>query len=113
MKRSSNSVSFGTKLTGTTATSVFTNSDKKARITAIMIATTSVEAETATIDWYDSSATTSYRILYQGEVLPFGYVHVEPPEMWLMQNDEIRVTASTANKLEVIVTVEQFAGHSG
>ena len=112
MRTSSNSATFGTKLTTTGATSVFTCSDRKARISGIMVANASAGAVVVTVEWYDSSATTSYRIWYQGSVAANSYVHFAPPELWIMQSDEIRVTAGTANTIEVVATVELFAGSS-
>jgi hypothetical protein len=104
---------FGTKLTTTNATAVYTNANKSAQKgLALNIVNTSAGAITVTVAWYDASATTAYAIvsgfsLGANTTMP-GDILRMLGDIRLDLSDEIRVTASGANTIEVIVSVTDF-----
>ena len=108
-----NSIAYGTKLTTTAATAVFTAPpDVRSRVSMIWICNTDTVTRAVTIEWYDLSATTSFRFEKSFNLAGSSSLTIEPPAMWLPSGDEIRVTAGTANTLEAIVTAEAYSGRS-
>ena len=110
-----NSTSYGSKLTTTAATAVYTRPTTiraKTRISTMWICNTDSVARSFTLEWYDVSAGVSFRILKSYVLAPNIAVSVEFPSLWIDKGDEIRVTAGTANTLEVIVTAETYGGGS-
>lgn len=105
--------SYGKKLTDTSANAVFTaQQGTQAVVLAINLSnidgTSSVDA---TVEWYDDSASTSYRVTSTDAVAADTREGIEFP-IALDPDDEIRVTASAANDLDVIVTVVETPGNA-
>lgn len=98
-------VSEGTHLTTTNATAVFAADEGIVGVIAIRIANITGGAVTATVGWYDASASTTYVLNYQCSVAANDDLTIEPSGgLWLETGDEVRVTAGSGNALDVIVT---------
>jgi hypothetical protein len=105
--------SYGAKLSTTGVTTVFTAQEgTQAVVVAINLSnidgTSSVDA---TVEWYDLSVTTSFRITSTDAVAADAREYIEFP-IALDPGDEIRVTAGAANDLDVIVTVVETPGNA-
>lgn len=105
--------SFGKKLTTTSETSIYTVPDKtQAVVLGINLSnidgTSSVDA---TVSWVDTSASLTFLITSTDAVAADSREFIEFP-IALAVGDEIRVTASAANDLDVIVTVVETPGNA-
>jgi hypothetical protein len=110
-----NVVTTGTKLSSTSATACYTApAASVAQVKSIHVANTDSSVRNATVTWFDDSTSTSYTLLHQGKVPINGCIKIPIPEgMQIDPGDEIRVTASSANTLQVIVNVVETVGRSG
>lgn len=112
-----NTFTVGKKLTGTSATAVYTNaSGRPAKGIGMRIANTTSSAVTVTIAWYDSQnvsgagSATAYAML-SGYSLPANQMlDLDLMGMRMSNADELRVTAGTGNALEVTTTVFETRG---
>jgi hypothetical protein len=100
----------GTKLTTTNATAVYTNSvanggsaTQSTKLHDASICNTSASAVTITITWHDTSANVTYAI-YSGYSLAANTTMLVTQALIFAPADELRVTAGTANVIEIVVT---------
>lgn len=101
----------GAILTSTSETTVYTvPSNTTAIVNSIILANvdnTYTNTVDATVKWYDSSASTLYTLLNAWRISGAGGQAIVTPgaALVLEAGDQIRVTASVANRLHVTVNV--------
>lgn len=105
--------SYGAKLANTSVTAVFVaKAGTQSVVLAINLANVDGSASVdATVEWFDTSATVSYRVTSTDAVANDTREPIEFP-IALDPGDEIRVTASAGNDLDVIVTTVETPGNA-
>lgn len=104
----------GTILTTTGLTTCFTAGEVYSNLIGVWLANISGAPVTATVGWYDADAGagTTFYLCFQYPVSANGLFIPEPRGFGLDPDDEIRVTAGTANALHCIVLTAELAGRS-
>lgn len=108
----------GSKLTTTAATTVYANTAANegsataaTKLDNCTICNTSAGGVTVIVTWYDLSATTAYAI-YSGGTLAANTTLMIDRVLSFKPGDELRITAGTANTLEVLVTTSTAASRT-
>ena len=102
-------VNAGNALSGTSATTIYTVPTNHSALIP-MIWLTNVDtsaAQYATVTWRDSSASTTYNLIYQKDIGTADYALLEP-NLILESGDYIQVTAETADKITVTLTAQEY-----
>jgi len=91
------------------ATTIYTvPTNHSALIPMIWIANADTSAaQYATVTWRDSSASTTYNLIYQKDVAAKDYALLTP-NLILESGDYIQVTAETADKITVTLTAQEY-----
>ncbi len=98
--------SVATLLPAITATPVFIAEDSRgAKGCWMNLCNVGAGAVNVTISWYDDSAISVVRLLYTTSVAVNGYLRFDLGGLWMDRDDELRVTASVPDHLEVVTTV--------
>ena len=102
-------VNAGAALANTNATTIYTvPTNHSALIPMIWIANADASAaQYATVTWRDSSASTTYNLIYQKDVAAKDYALLTP-NLILESGDYIQVTAETADKITVTLTAQEY-----
>lgn len=102
----------GAALGTTVTTNILTcSADKVLKINSILVANVDgSDAADATVSFYDSSATTSFKIAHTITVPAKSTLAVlgKDTPIYLEESDEIRAGASAASDLEIIVSYEEL-----
>ncbi|TPN03811.1 hypothetical protein FJ973_29655 [Mesorhizobium sp. B2-1-3] len=102
----------GAHLTTTSDTTVFTATGYT-QVVGIRLTNVSATDRTATVGWYSNADSSAYRLLYQ-HVVPANSAVWLPLEAFALKiDDQIRVQASFASALDVILSVAEVPGRSG
>ncbi len=102
----------GAHLTGTTNTTVFT-AVGYVQVIGIRLANITAVNATASVAWFSSVASDQYRLLFQHTVPANGAVWLPLEAFALNEGDQIRVQASAANALDVVLSISEIPGRSG
>ncbi|MBZ9922197.1 hypothetical protein LB579_31440 [Mesorhizobium sp. BR1-1-7] len=102
----------GAHLTTTNDTTVFTAAGYT-QVVGIRLANITGTDRTATVAWFSDGDSSAYRLLYQHIVPANSAVWLSLEAFALKVDDEIRVQASLANAIDVIVSVAEVPGRSG
>jgi hypothetical protein len=107
------SLTTGTKLTTTNATAVYVNTNQKGISTKgvrCFICNTDASARTATVEWFDRTANVSYALYSAYSIAANTTLSIELDALEFAggvasgtDGDELRVTAGTADTLQVVV----------
>ena len=102
----------GKSITTTALTTMYTCDVKVAHMASVHAANASTVSETVTISWFDSSASATYDLITAATVTAGSYFRLEFNDGFVLRkNDEIRVTAGSADELDVIVTIIEPIGN--
>lgn len=101
--------SFGTALTDTNETTVYTapTGVKASYLTWINVSDDAADARTITLRWTDSSASTTYTLGYQVAIAANAQLRLEL-DLVLDAGDTLLATASAAG-VHVVVTAKEYA----
>lgn len=102
----------GAHLTTTAETTVYT-AKQYVQVVNIHCANTSAASATVTVKWYDSSLADSFVLLNAAPVAANDALHLIVEAFGIASADEIRITAGTANVIDVTLTVVELPGRSG
>lgn len=102
----------GAHLAGTTNTTVLT-AKGYTQVIGIRLANITASDRTASVGFYDIGATDEYKLLFQ-HVVPANSAVWLPLEAFAMdEGDEIRVQASAASSIDVVLSIAEVPGRSG
>jgi len=102
----------GAHLTTTNDTTVFTATGYT-QVVGVRLANITGTDRTATVGWFSDADNSAYRLIYQHNVPANSAVWLPLEAFALKVDDEIRVQASFASAIDVIVSVAEVPGRSG
>lgn len=102
----------GAHLGSTNNTTVFTAAGYP-QVLGVRIANITASSAAVTVRWFSAAANDQFCLLFQHVVPGNGAIWLPLEGFALDQGDEIRVQASVANALDVIVTIAETPGRSG
>lgn len=105
----------GAKLSTTSATAVYTNSDARFEVAVrkLIVSNSHSAAVTLTITWFDNSASTTYALYTGYSLASKATLIIDFENMLLAPSDAIRVTAGTANVIECVTITTQPLSRGG
>jgi hypothetical protein len=103
----------GVKLTNTSQTALFTAADANINeiIDWVHIANTTATPENVTLEWTDSAASTTYKLM-GGQIVPANASIRLELGTKLAPGDVLLATASTGNALQVVVAIVEMGRSS-
>lgn len=104
--------STGYKLTTTSKTDIYTQSEGFASAATLLVCNTAGSAVTLDVYWYDSSALTEFQLFSQKSIGGNTTEELSLGGVGLFKGDIIRATASTGNALQCVLTVADTPGRN-
>lgn len=108
-----NLVAVGKRLTTTAETTIYAASrGMRPCLDTLNIANVTGADVTATVRWYDASAATSFTLVMTVSIAAAARLTIADVPLSLREDDELRVTAGTADALDVIAVLIEATGAS-
>lgn len=77
------------------------------QLVSLFAADVSGSASTLTVEFFDASEATAYRLAFEAPIPANGAYALDLSGMALDRNDEIRLTAGAANSVDALLTVKE------